>query len=128
MRIIDRHREILTPHLTLKSDRVLAPGAIAPTAVFGLVAALVKPEEIEASIVRVNTVQQRTLWTAMLVTSKAFAEVRVNFDAETFQGGEERDRFSSNQPLKFEVQHARADLLDGIARAEFVPNENLQHI
>jgi hypothetical protein len=125
MRVTDELRNTLTPHLTKKSDRVLAVGANPPTAVYALVAALVKPESIEASWVRVSIDRTGgkpwTDWTVFVVTPKALAEVRVGFEASEYDANEEKDLYRSHQKTTIVVRKARADLLSAVARAEFVP-------
>jgi hypothetical protein len=123
LRITDELREALTPHLALKSDRVLPPGINPPTAVYALVAALVKPESIEASLVRVSLSRMKdpwTVWTVFVVTSTALAEVRAGFSGEGFNDREENSLYALNQQTTTDVKCARVDLLSEIVKAEFI--------
>jgi hypothetical protein len=121
VRITDDLRDALTPHLILKSRRAALPsGRKPPTAVYAIVAALVKPESIEASIVDVTSDKQRTRWTVFLVTSAAFAEIRLSFDAEAYDESEEKALFARKQKVAINVERAQVDQLWGVVKVEFV--------
>jgi hypothetical protein len=127
VRITDAQREVLNPHLTLKSDRALRSGRKPPMAVYAIVASLVKPESIEASIVEVSSYQtsgnQWTRWNVLLVTSTAFANVCLGFDAQSYDENEEKNLFGVKQKRTIDVIRAQVELLSDVVKTEFIPYE-----
>ncbi|MGV0050108.1 hypothetical protein ACRU43_12850 [Mycobacterium colombiense] len=123
MRIPDELREALTPHLELKCEKPWGanPPHKPPTAVYGVVAGLVDPDKIEASIVKVRSAQQRTTWTVWLLTSSTLAHVRLGFAAELYDEFEEKDAFGTRGHVTAEVQRASVDSLSDVIRVELIP-------
>jgi hypothetical protein len=126
VRITDELRQALMPHLTLKSDGALPSGRVPPSAVYAIVAALVKPESIEASIVHVASDSTQTRWAVFVVTSAAFAEIRLCFNAQAYDENEEKDLLGHNQKVTINIERAQVYLLSDVVKVEFIPylNEN----
>lgn len=125
MHITDELRAELTPHLTTEDG--WANNKKPPSALYALVAGLVKPGSIEASLVYTTTHDEQTRWAVWILTPAALGYVDVTFDGSYFAEHEENDRLgasSLNRKVAVAITEARIEAFAGVIKAEFIAGNN----